>query len=165
LISGSTWSRRFVTQPVETVGVPTPFVGNGRDTFYGTLFTDDLFTFATYGSGTSRVVAGAVHVPVGVLVQPSPYIAFSVRTGYRYVFVNLGAPSDGVVLTQRLGTRAAHYIPLSVDIIGSPWKYIDVGVSGTLYGAVSSDLNGLTQPTKWGDLFQFDLFVAAHFGG
>jgi hypothetical protein len=76
---------------------------------------------------------GTVGLPIGLLVQPTPGLALSVRTGVRVSFgVNVATP---------VGPGSSpFYIPFAADVAVTPVRWLDVGVTGQVAGTPEAPL-------------------------
>lgn len=154
-ISSSPWGRGFASQPLTSVS------SNGLSaSFFGGVYSDDLFSLLTYENSGTRIIVGAVHIPIGLVFQPHPMMAIGVRTGYRYVFTHT---NDGQGSTS---TTQDHFVPLGFDLVVTPHRMVDIGFTATVYGPVASQDNGDAShdiAKHYTDLSKFDLWVTGRF--
>ena len=154
-ISGSTFGRRHAT----------PFMLKFADAsshFVGAIVSDDFLTLEARNQDLPNspvTLVGALHVPVGLLIQPARALALAVRSGYRLFFAYTpgqnGMPSSSA-------TR--HTVPLAFDLVVT-FKRFDLGFTATILGALGNTpvtTNSVDAASQhWWDLQRYDLWIAA----
>jgi hypothetical protein len=138
ITSGSSSARGFESPPLVTDG--------HHYKFGDSIATQDLFTVGIWpGVGTG----GAVHLPIGVLVQPHPVVAFGLRSGYRLTFLSA---SGGTA------TSFVHFVPVALDVIVSIGRHVDLAATAALVGTIGGDTS-----RGFADVRKFDLWVVVRF--
>jgi hypothetical protein len=106
-------------------------IGDSGTGFYSgaSAFPDlssDFFVVST-GSENSNQIIG-LNVPAGLLMQPDPHVAFTVRTGYSAVIsIPQGANAS---------TQSVHFIPVGLEAVYTPVPALDIGADFFLDGMV-----------------------------
>jgi hypothetical protein len=132
LIGGSTYARSQGAQPLSANHAGTTGI-------YGSVMSSDLLVVqagsVSVAGSSVDTVAGALHLPIGIQVQPHPVIAFAVRTGYRLLFSH--SQTSG-------GTNAdvvTHTVPLTFEAIAEIVQLVEIGFAATIYGVVGGSGN------------------------
>jgi hypothetical protein len=146
-VSGSTAARGFGSQPLIADRWGASLYG------VGDTFSNDLFTLRVLDFAGARVTAGALSLPVGLLIQAHSKLSIGLRSGYRLTFVR-GTAFPGTMWT--------HYLPFALDFAIHIIRRLDFGVSASLAGFISSS-NAGAKPVNYPDLRQVDIWLAARF--
>jgi hypothetical protein len=136
---------------------PHPQVGGTYSSGGGVGFSDDIVSVFLLSSSdqphqTLRLAAVTTSftLPLGLLFQPHERFAMRLRTGYRLVAAT--------------GFGVAHYVPLALDLVGTPIPSLDVGFTATIFGNVAHTQVPLTAADiGWGQDRDFQLWVRARF--
>jgi hypothetical protein len=159
IVSGSSAARAFGGQPLYErtgLGVDPPL-------------TQDLVSVAWvpyvggeyYAHGTAEhdVVTGSVFAPVGLLLQPHERVSLTLGSGYRFTFSHM---IDALVTPDYL----THSVPVAVELVVSPIRQLDVGVSLFIPGQVADNgrhsgfSSGVDAPIGWGDVRKINIWLA-----
>lgn len=107
----------------------TNLAANGQGSYFGSsVFPNNGTDFISIASNTQSGNGFNVNLPIGVLVQPDPHFAFVIHSGYS---APIAIPSSG-------STEVEHFIPVGLDLIVTPNKQVDIGLSFARVGLVAS---------------------------
>lgn len=111
--------------------------GAGTGAYFGaSRFTEtdaDILTVSD-GDNQSGTVVG-INLPFGLMAQPDPHFALTLRTGYSAVVAIPGGSGNSIV---------DHFIPLGIEGVFSPLPMLDVGASFTFDGYLTRSGSGST---------------------
>jgi len=106
------------------------------------------------GGNDNSGVAISVNLPVGLMFQPDPHFAITLRTGYSAA---ISLPSDSS------GNEAYHFIPVGLDVVVSPVKLLDIGASFALAGYVGNTGGSADPGINYADIRAFSVWARARF--
>jgi len=119
-------------------------VGSNAGFYFGatgvTQTSSDFLVISGYDQANSETAVG-INVPAGLLVQPDPHIAMTLRAGYSAVIWSSTGP-----------TGTLHFIPLALEAVVSPLPALDIGARFSLDGYVGASDDRLSLRAGYFDM-------------
>jgi hypothetical protein len=135
-------------------------IGDSGSGFYfgGTWLSETAADVLTVSSGNhdSGTIVG-INLPAGLLVQPDPHFALTLRAGYSAVVFMPSGPGPRSTITD-------HFVPIGIEGVLSPISHFDVGASLSFDGLFAQSGGGPVDLPGYFDLRAAQFWIRFHGG-